>query len=168
MSIERIFSLKKTGPVISDAPARITYFLPPDDLDIMNSVPIEAISQHKRQILDSSVHDPKFYITIMDYSIHPTFVSYKLELGRLSPDGRTVYIKHTQTRYSQLYNLYYSLNNDPLFKHTLPPFPSKKWFNNLTRETAEQRKRDMTPFIESLTCFIEVRLNPLFGQLFKL
>lgn len=168
MSSERIFTINENKPTIHDAQTKITYFLPPDDSDIRNTVPIAAISQGKMKLLKESVYDPKFYITIIDYAIHPTFISYRLELGRLSVDGEYICIKHVQTRYSQLYNLYWSLQKDSTFKHTLPPFPPKKWFNNLTRETAEQRKRDMSPFVESLNRYIEVRLNPLFEQMFKL
>ena len=147
---------------------KILYFLPSDPMDIICSVPVEALSPRKRSLLQQSVHTPSFYITFIDYGVHPTFVSYRLELAIMSADGSNVNIKHVQTRYSQLHRLYHSLLADPLFKHNLPPFPGKLWFNNLTRETAERRMKDMSPFVESLNKYIEIRLNPIFSELFHL
>ena len=165
---EKQLNVTNNGVFISDVVPNIRYYLEPNELDVLNTVPIQALPPHKLKVLNSSVHEPKFYITIIGYNIHPDFISYTLEVGRMTKDEQYVQIKHTRTRYSKLRELYDSLINDELFKHKLPMFPSKQLFNNLTRETAEMRLPFLTAFVESLTCFIEIRLNKHFNQLVSL
>ena len=148
--------------------AHVTYFTPQDELNVINRIPLEAISQEKKMLLYQSVIDPKFYITIISFNVHPTFISYKLEVGVLTIDKKECMIKHVQTRYSQIKSLYDSLKNDSHFHYNLPSFPGKKWFNNLTRETGEDRMIKMNPFIEFLNKIPSIRSNNIFKLMFSL
>lgn len=133
-------------------------------------IPLNALSADKRTLLNRSTNTPKFYITLFDYEITETFIKYMLEIGRQSIfDDKQIYVHHVQTRYSQLLRLYNDITNNQSFtSFNFTEFPPKKWFNNLTTETANERLSQINMFLHSLNklpyATIINSFNVVFGE----
>ena len=114
-------------------------------------IPIAALTLEKRSLLLSSKTTPKIYLTLTGYNIESNFISYTLEIGKMNPkeDGCTTCTK--RTRYSHLLKLYENLTRNENINFKYKHFPPKKWFNNLCRETAEERLKELKCFVESLS-----------------
>ena len=126
------------------------------------NIPITALSPEKRSLLISSKTIPKCYLTLTGYNIETDFISYALEIGKMQPNEKECITRTKRTRYSQLLNLYENLSRDESLKFKFRYFPPKKWFNNLSIETAEERLKELKLFVESLTRYPNIMQNIYF------
>lgn len=126
------------------------------------NIPITALSPEKHFLLASSKTVPKYYLTLTNYNMEKNFISYTMEIGKMQHNGKECTTRTKRTRYSQLLNLYNNLSKDDNLKFKFKCFPPKKWFNNLSIETAEERLKELKLFVESLTQYPNITQNENF------
>lgn len=127
----------------------------------MSDIPIQALSIQKRSLLDKSLAIPRFYSTLIDYSINSRFISYVIELG-VELEYNIIHVSKIHTRYSVIRRLYDNVSSDMIH---LPTFPSKQWFYNLSKDTAEYRMKTMEPFISSLNMYKTLTADKIINSL---
>lgn len=143
----------------------MSVFTSSNEQDYLTGIEINGIAAEKRTLLDQSVCEPKFYITIIDYEILPSFTSYVIEYGVLNSGGKFVTTNRVRTRYSKLLELYTVVQQCYKPKY-LPVFPPKCWWGNNTDNLARQRMLMMNPFLKQLNQFKDVINLPQFKNIF--
>ena len=127
---------------------------------VSEDISIECIATNKRQLLLNCDSTPKFYVVVLSYELGTSFASYKVEIGVLKPDGKTVHISHHYTRYSKVLQLYVE-------SKCTCDFPEKTWFRSGNCATvAEYRVNKFNDFFKYLTQIKDVSTLHSFIDIF--
>lgn len=130
-------------------------------------VPIGAVNKAYVDIMEKSCSHPRFYTILTGYEIDPKLIRYKIEFGMSRPYSN-VEVKTIYTRYSILLKLYKAINKlHPKFSNKFK-FPSKRWFNNNTIETANYRMSILAPFIQQLNQIPDIQSIKEFNDIFDI